>query len=82
MKKSGTTLDYSFNSERVSLEKDALCAFLKQYSEDLEKRISDKQATDDIKQICTDLLKEYVPAGNLIAKLPKIAKTVFQKLHK
>ncbi len=82
LKKSGTTLDYSFNSERVSLEKESLCAFLKQYSEDLEKHLSYKQAADDIKQICTDLVEKYVPAGILITRLPNIAETVIQKLHK
>lgn len=82
LKKSGTTLNYSFNSERVELEKDALRVFLNQYSLELDELFREKELSDVIKEICKGLLEKYVPASELIRPVLDITNKIISKIRK
>lgn len=76
LKKSGNTLNYSFNPERVEMNKDVLHGFLEEFKKELGDRVKIEEAKDSLIDLLVYLTDKILPIKDVITPIKTFIKAI------
>jgi hypothetical protein len=76
LKKSGNTLNYSFNPERVEMNKDVLHSFLEEFKKELGDRVKIEEAKDSLIDLLVSLTDKILPIKDVITPIKTFIKAI------
>ena len=76
LKKSGNTLNYHFNPERVEMNKDVLHSFLEEFRKELGDRIKTEEAKAAVSALMLSLADKILPIKDVITPIKTFIKAI------